>query len=523
MRTVGRVFVRSRRFLGLWLAMLWVAGLGAAGSDVRLLDAVKKSDHAAIRSLLHQRADANAADVDQTTALHWAVQRDDLESTRALIHAGANVKAANRYGVTALTLACINGSTAIIAALFEGGADANTALPEGETVLMTASRTGKVEPLQLLLARGATVNVKENWRGQTALMWAVAERHPAAARLLLDHGADVGARSKGGLTALLFAVRAGDLESLRLLLDRRADVHDTASDGTSALTLAIINARFDVALVLLDSGANPNAADPRGSALHALAFMRNPGYPFQVGVLPAPHGDSLEVAKSMLAHGAHPNVRIDWKEGPFDRDYGMVKTPPNIAIGRNYMSLIGATPFYVAAKGGDVSLMRVLVAAGADPRLPTKQNVTPLMVAAGLGFWDGESPGPESGVPESQSLEAVALALEWGIDINAVADYGDTPPENDGVALLRRHFQDLSGAIGDMRWSGSTALHGAALRGANSIVRFLVEKGARLDARNKVGWTPLMIADGIFVSNTEKTQTSTASLLRQLMAEKGIP
>ena len=167
--------------------------------------------------------------------------------------------------------------------------------------------------------------------------------------------------------------------------------------------------------------------------------------------------------------------------------------------------------------------MRVLVAAGADPRLPTKQNVTPLMAAAGLGFWDGESPGPESGVPESQSLEAVALALELGNDVNAVADYGDTPPENDGVALLRRHFQDLSGAIGDMRWSGSTALHGAALRGANSIVRFLVEKGARLDARNKVGWTPLMIADGIFVSNTEKTQTSTASLLRQLMAEKGIP
>ena len=515
--------MRSNRFLALWLAMLPVASLGAAGSDVRLLDAVKTSDHAALHALLDQRADANAADVDQTTALHWAVQRDDLESTRVLIRAGANVRAANRYGVTALTLACINGSTAIIEALLEGGADANTALPEGETVLMTASRTGKAEPLQLLLARGAAINVKENWRGQTALMWAAAERHSAATRLLLDHGADVGARSKGGLTALLFAVRAGDLESLRLLLDHKADVNDTATDGTSALTLAIINARFDVASMLLDSGANPNATDPRGSALHALAFMRNPGYPFQVGVLPAPHGDSLAVARSLLGHGAQPNARIVWKEGPFDRDYGMVKAPPNIAIGRNYMSLIGATPFYVAAKGGDVALMRVLVAGGADPTLPTRQNVTALMAAAGLGFWDGESPGPESGVPESQSLEAVALALELGNDVNAVADYGDTPPETDGVTLLRRHFQDLSGAIGDMRWSGSTALHGAALRGANSIVRFLMEKGAKIDARNKVGWTPLMIAEGIFVSNTEKAQASTAALLRQLMAEKGIP
>ena len=192
-------------------------------------------------------------------------------------------------------------------------------------------------------------------------------------------------------------------------------------------------------MLLLEKGADPNAGDPRGSALHALTWMRNPGYAAAPPRQATGNLDSLDLAKALLARGADPNVRVTWKEVKFDRDLGTVRPPPSISIGRGYLSYVGATPFYLAAKGADVALMRLLVEHGADPRLATVQNVTPLMAAAGLGFWDGESPGPESGVPESQALEAVKLAIELGNEVNAVTDYGSTPIVGDSATLLHRH------------------------------------------------------------------------------------
>ena len=186
------------------------------------------------------------------------------------------------------------------------------------------------------------------------------------------------------------------------------------------------------------------------------------------------------------------------------------------------MTFVGATPFFIAAKGADLALMRLLIEHGADPNIPTVQNATPLMAAAGLGFWDGESPGPESGIPESQALEAVKLCIELGNNVNAVTDYGDTLIVGEPQVLLHRHPLNLAEyadkGLGDMRWGGSTALHGAALRGADSIVQYLVEKGARVDAPNKLGWTPLTVANGVFVANTEKRWPSTVALLEDLEA-----
>ena len=146
------------------------------------------------------------------------------------------------------------------------------------------------------------------------------------------------------------------------------------------------------------------------------------------------------------------------------------------------------------------------------------------MAAAGLGFWDGESPGPESGVPgESGARGGASSTVELGNDVNAVTDYGDTPIEGDPAALLHRHPLNLSqfddSALGDMRWGGSTALHGAAIRGADSIITFLVEHGARVDARNKLGWTPLTTAQGVFVANTEKAWPTTIALLKALESQ----
>ena len=179
----------SARCLSAWFAaaVLSVVSLGASDSrSVRLIDAVKGGDRAAVRALLQQSPDVNAAEPDGTTPLLVAAQHDDLDTVQALVRAGANVRAANRYGATALTAACINGNPRMIEALLTAGADANSALPEGETALMTAARTGNVDAVKALVAHGANVNAKESWRGQTALMWAAAEDHAAVIRLLKE-------------------------------------------------------------------------------------------------------------------------------------------------------------------------------------------------------------------------------------------------------------------------------------------------------------------------------------------------
>ena len=146
------------------------------------------------------------------------------------------------------------------------------------------------------------------------------------------------------------------------------------------------------------------------------------------------------------------------------------------------------------------------------------------MAAAGVGFWDGESPGPLNGTPDSVRLEAVKLAIELGNDLHAVAEFGDTLIEGDGVELLLRHplnllELDAQRDRGDMRWNGSTALHGAAMMGSNLIVQYLLDQGADINARNTLGWTPLMIAEGVFVANTEKAWPETVVLLRDLGGE----
>ena len=511
----------------LWaVSLLSLLSLGAAGRDVPLVDAVKTGDLKTVRSLLQQKTDVNAPEPDGTTALHWAAHRDALDSATLLIRAGANVKAANRYGVTPLALASANGNAAMLEKLLTAGADPNSASVEGDTPLMIAARTGKVDAVKTLLAHGANVQAKEKGRGTTAVMWAAAENNAAAAQVLVENGADLQARATNGFSPLMFSAREGGIDVARTFLAAKANVNDKAPDGTSVLVLAIMNAHYELAALLLDNGADPNVPDPRGSALHVLAWVRRPGYANQPPRVPTGNLDSLDLAKALLAHGANPNVRVAWKEIRFDRNAGAVKLPPNVSVGRNFLTFNGATPFYLAAKHCDVALMRLLAANGADPVMPTVQNVTPLMAAAGLGFWDGESPGIQNGVPESETLEAVKLAVELGNDVNAASDFGDVALEGDPVGLLRAHPLNLAKfpetAMGDMRWSGSTALHGAVLRGADTVVQFLADKGARVDARNKLGWTALMLAEGVFTSNTEKSWPSTAALLRKLMAERGL-
>ncbi len=470
-----------RCFSGLSLSAM---GLLAASTDIRLVEAVKNADKPAIHTLLPQHVDLSAADTDGSTALHWAVRRDDLETANLLISSGADVKAANRYGVTPLSLACVNGNAAMIESLLKAGADPNTSLPGEETALMTAARTGKVDAVKVLLDHGANVNFKESVRGQTALMWAAAEGNTAVVEELVEHGADMHASTKGGLTPLLFAVREGRIDTVRALLKAGANVNETwkagratGVNGISAMVLAVANAHYELASVMLDAGADPNAAAQGWTALHQITWVRRPG---RGDNDPAPEGSgslsSLDMVRKLVAKGANVNARMT-KQGN---------------VGRTDLNMIGATPFLMAARTADVPMMRLLVELGADPLLPNADNTTPVLAAAGLGTYSpGEDPGTETEV-----LEAVKLALELGGDVNTV--------NNDG----------------------ETVMHAAAYKQVPSLVPFLVAKGAKIEIwnrKNKTGWTPLRIADGvIYGGGNFRTSPPTAEALRKVMAAAGV-
>ena len=468
------------------------------------------------------------AAADGSTRLHNAVYQDDFQQAQALLRAGANAKAATRYGVTPLSLACTNGNAAMIELLLNAGADANETLPGGETALMTAARTGNADAVAALVRHGANVNAKEGWRGQTALMWAAAEGHAAAVRVLLDHGADMHMRSQGAparvnpatgvvttedgaqvvsiaapatggkateagktaaenrpaagrgagralssdFTPFLFAVRGGHIDVVKVQLAAGADPNETLGDGTSALVLATTNARYELGALLLDKGANANADKQGWTALHQVAWTRRPNIHKTPAAIPSGNMDSLTFVKVLVAHGANPNAR-ETKE-PRDGNLGKLRR-------------IGATPYLLAAKSADTELMRCLVLNGADPTLMTAEKVTPLEAASGVGVYRvSESPGSNE-----DATEAVLLAYELGSrDVNWVDD------------------------------NGNTAMHGAAMRGANSIVQFLFDKGAKIDVVNKIGWTPLTIAEGVFYPDVFKTEAQTEALLLKLGAKK---
>ena len=511
--------------------LLVVASLTAAGrSDVA--DAVMKGDRALLRTLLQQHADVNAPQADGATALHWAAYRNDLDAADLLIGAGANTKAANREGASVLSLACINGSAAMIEKLLNARADANERLPNGETPLMLAARTGNVDSLHVLLRHGADVHARETLRGTTALMWAAVESHPAAMKVLIDHGADINARSNpvpkgrsaylaptavararqfsdendaapraqrragsqdtadgGGLTPLVFAARRGDIESIKVLVDAGADVNQTTQYGWTPLLTATQNKHYIAATFLLEHGANPNIANKGGwTPLYLATDNRN----IEGGDYPVrkPDMDHLEFIKKLLDKGANPNARaID-------------STETRTIFTMQWLYEDGATPFLRAAQSGDLKLMKLLLEFRADPLIPTKNGDTALMVAAGIGWVEGVT----FEWSEKESLEAVKMCLELGIDVNA--------------------------ADGD----GRSALHGAAHKGRNAVVQLLVDHGAKLDARDKgsrdtingellgYSWQPLDYADGLVRVGVQSAvaHPDTASLLRKLMTERGL-
>lgn len=525
--------IRTQRFAVIALIGGLISATAGAGPD--LIEAVRRADLHAVRAALDTGTDVDARGGDGSTALHWAVQKGAIEIVDALLAAGADPAAATRNGVTPLALAAQSGDAEIIARLLDAGADPNERSEEGQTALMLAARNGRPDAVRLLLDRGADVNAVEPFRGQTALMWAAGEGNADAIHLLIDHGADIDARSTGGFTALMFAARENQPEAARALVERGADLDAVAPDGTSTLNMAILNAHYDVASLLVAAGADPNLPDPRGSPLHIIAWLREPGATGQAAVgdeadaPPRPEGrvTSLELARQLLEAGADPNVRIDWQEMRFNKVAGMARNPPGLVLGRHMLTYNGATAFYVAAKNGDAPLMRLLVEYGANPLIPNRFNITPLMVAAGLDTWEGETPGPHTGVSEAERLEAVKLAVELGNDVNARADFGDFEMIGDPEYTLLyypHNIEELADlGVGDPRWDDSTALHGSIISGQPSITRYLIEQGAEVNAKNALGWTPLMMARGVFLANASREFPAAEAILLEAMAKQGIP
>jgi uncharacterized protein len=503
------VSVRWWRLVGLPGALtasafvLSTVSVDAASRAATLIDAARSGNVAMVRTLVRDnRASARAATPDGTTALHWAASNGDLESVKILLAAGANPRASNRYGVTPLALACQRGDPRVVERLLTAGARTTDALPGGETPLMTAARAGNADAVRTLLAHGADVNAREETRRQTPLMWAAAEGNTAVMRALIEGGADVRARSKeldfrnyepmrGGsaigdvangvdieFSALLFAVRAGKLDAVRLLLDAGADVNETVPDGTSALVIAAINARWEVGTYLLSRGANPNASGQGWTALHQVARTRS----LNLGNVPHPVASgsisSLTFTAELLRRGADVNAR-------------MTREIRNDGY-RFTMSRIGATPYLVAAKGADAALMRLLAENGADTKLANDAGTTPLMAATGVDLaFLGEDTGTHA-----DAYDAVKVALEYPHDLNATNRNGDT------------------------------ALHGAARRGAIPILEVLIARGAKIDAVNKRGWTPLTVALGYKAGKSlflnEQRQLEAAKFLHNAMTSRGL-
>jgi ankyrin repeat protein len=437
------------------------AGLVACGATAYaadrtpLIDAVRNADADAVRALLTQRVDVNAASADGTTALHWASYRDAVESADLLIRAGANVNAANDLGATPLWMAGVNGSAAMVRRLLDAGANPNLALLLGETPLMAASRSGNPDVVTQLIDKRANVNARGP-RGQTALMWAVAEEHPDVVKVLLARGADIHARSEvwsevmaapphgkpeynrliphGGDTALLFAARVGDLASAKLLLAAGANVNDADAWGVSAMVLAAHSGFTEMVELLLDKGADANAEGPGFTALHEAIMRRDE-----------------QMVNALLAHGANANTPLrTWT--PERRSSADFNFAP---------AIVGATPFWLAARFAEPGVMRALVAHGADPLFVLRneyyvndlndrrtQATTALMAALGVGggrAWVQ----PARTQREALILESVKLAIDLGVDVNAV------------------------------NTDGRTALDAARANKLESVVKLLLEKGAR--------------------------------------------
>lgn len=484
----------------------------ATSGNSAIARAAEEGDSEEVRALLKDGADVNAPGAGGSQALHWVARMQDTELARALLRAGAEVDRPNRYGVRPLHLAIANGDVAMVRLLLNAGADASSTDATGETCLIMAARVGQVEVVKALLSKGAAVDGKDTAYQQTPLMVAARHGHTDVVNLLIERGANVAAQTRvgetpkfrlpssnsgskgagiirggwpergerdptpGAKTALLYASREGHLEIVKALLDAGANIEQADADGVTPLLMAVLNEQLKVATWLIEKGANVNATDWYGQTpLFAAVDVRNLDVPGPTRDNGVDREAALQLIELLVSRGANLNART--------REYPPQRRWITRLGSLSWVDFTGQTPFLRAALAGDVKVMRLLVEAGADPNIATDNGTTPLMAAAGVNWTVSQTfdEGPAA------LLEAVKLAHSLGNDVNS---------ENS---------------------MGLRAIHGAANRGSDDIIRFLVEKGAVLDVADKQGRTPLVWAQGVFLAtHPPEAKPTTITLLRQL-------
>lgn len=528
----------------------------ATPPDSPVADAAMRGDQGSVRALLQQGADVNAAQGDGMTALHWAADRGDLEMARMLVYAGAGLEAVTRMAeYTPLHLASRAGHGAVVRALLEAGSD--PAAPTGSggaTPLHLAAAAGDAEAVAALIEHGADVDAREERAGQTPLIFAAAQNRVEAIRALLAGGADpsltttvvdmveleeslrggeqdrvrqqinaqLAARAAqeqkeedeeeeekpaeapkplsmgqqvghmGGMTALLHAARQGHTGAVEALLDAGSDIDQVSADGTTPIFIAALNGHYDLVLALLERGADPNLANhANGTPLFATInqqWIPKTGYA-QPNVHLQQNATHMEVMEALLRAGADPNARLS-KRLWFTQYGGSILS----------VNMIGATPFWRASYAADVNAMRLLVAYGADPRVPTQRPPPRRRIA-----WDEDPGADKSGVPAvpvgGPGIYPIHAASGVGYGQGFAANAHRHAP--DGWMPAMRYLVDELGADVNVRdHDAYNALHHAASRGDTEMIRFLVERGADVMAISRIGQTTADMANGPYQRTT---------------------
>ncbi len=509
--------------------------------------AAYRNDLALADLLIAAKADVKAANRDGATPLRLAATYGSADMINRLIKAGADANETNPYGETPLMYAARNGNPAAVKALITAKANVNAAEKlRGTTPLMWAAEQGHAEAISELVAAGADVSLrsavdtkgggaylaptvkarlgqqtnedqkgafggggaakgKGNGKGKAAPAAApagdgtdvVALADAAAAEFSFGRQRDT---NGGALTALVFAARQNCIECAKVLLDAGANVNQTTNYGWTPLLTATQNRNYKLAALLLERGANPNLKNNGGwSPLYLATDNRN----IEIGDYPTPKADmdQLEYIKLLIAKGADVNVRVCGTRSVAPACTGdSTETRTNFTM--QWLQEDGATPFLRAAQSSDVDLMKVLLAAGADPKIRTAHDVTALSVASGIAWVEGVT----FEWSRAKNVETVEMLLDLGVNVNQADE------------------------------EGRTALHGAAHKGRNEIVQMLVDAGAKLDAhdvgsRDTVNgamrgltWIPLHYAQGLVRVGVQSAipHPDTAELIKQLMTKQGL-
>jgi ankyrin repeat protein len=476
-----------------------------------LLEAVKTRDVAAVRALLvKSKAEVNVTTPDGSTALHLAVDANDAALTDLLLRSGASASAKNSYGVTPLLVAVQHANAEMVDRLLKAGADVHARRPNGETVLMNAARSGNPVVVNQLLARGADPNDREPAHRQTALMWAAADNRASVVAMLIDAGADPNAAdalflqhelapgeaatpktptSKGGMSVLQYAAREGALDAVRVLADKGADLDQVDPDGVSALLYATLNGHTATAALLLEKGADPNIVDTFGrSVVYQAIDLSKPDFFASRAAPPVDHEVSpLELINRAVKKGAAVNSQT------------ITRLPPRHDQGGDDRTTVGTTPLLRAARNADIDGVRLLLELGADPSMPARGGVTPVLAASGQEWLRSRLY-----TDDADYIDVIKLLVASGADINERNDQGDTP------------------------------LHVATDHASLAVVKFLAENGAKLDAKDNLKRTALDIASGVtrpgprgltyfdVGGDDSKAMAAIAAYLRGVMESRGL-